>query len=284
MRIAMFQGPAASDVAGSLDEVAAAAADAAARGAEILVCAELTCTGYREHRTAEPRPDDGPRGPIATAMAQAARDAGLAIAYGYSELDQTDDVLLHNSVAVIGRGGDVLAHYRKTHLYRPTGGADGSPDDRPFVPGTDLVVQFPLGGLTCGVLICYDVEFPEAVRAHALAGTDWLLVPTALAHPDTQVATVLVPARAIESQMFVTYVNRVGTEHRDDAGNRDGGGAPVVYCGLSCTVGPDGVELSRAGDVPVVLVTDLDPERLAASRRRNPYLRDRRVDLYRGPS
>lgn len=322
MRIAMLQGPVAADVAGALDEIASAAADAAARGAQILVCAELTCTGYRAHWAcrahwaAEPQPDEHSRGPIGTAVTRAARDTALAIAYGYAELDRTatDDAdcrdggvyrdggdgrdgedgsntVLHNAVAVIGPDGDVLAHYRKTHLYRPTDQAGGSPDDRPFVPGTDLVVQFPFDGLTCGILICYDIEFPEAVRAHALAGTDWLLVPTALAYPDTHVTTVLVPARAIENQLFLTYVNRVGRQPCDDSddgdnngGDNNGGGCggeAIVYCGLSCTVGPDGQELARARDRPALLVADLDPAHLAASRRRNPYLHDRRPDLYR---
>ena len=279
MRIAMFQGPAAPDVAGSLAEVASAASDAAAAGAAILVCSELTCTGYREDRAAERRPDGGQRGPIAQALARVAHETGVAIAYGYTEAyGSGDGARQRNAVAVIGSGGDVLAHYRKTHLYRPPDGVAGSPDDSPFVPGTEPVVQFPFGGLTCGVLICYDVEFPEAVRAHALAGTDWLLVPTALAHPDTHVATVLVPARAIESQLFISYVNRVGEEVRHP------GGDPIAYCGLSCTVAPDGADPVRADERPGVVVADLDPARLAVSRQHNPYLRDRRPELYRTPS
>ncbi|MBM7369406.1 nitrilase-related carbon-nitrogen hydrolase [Gordonia hydrophobica] len=279
MRIAMFQGPAAPDVVTAADEVALAATNAAKAGAQILVCSELTCTGYRETAVTEPRPGGAAPGPIAASMAAAARSASIAIAYGYVErVDAAGDrPRLHNAVAVVGPDGHVLAHYRKTHLYRPPHDAVAAPDDHRFTPGDDLVVQFPLGGLTCGVLICYDVEFPEAVRAHAVAGTDWLLVPTALARPDDHVATMLVPARAMESGLFVTYVNRTGEEPGR------AGGPPIAYCGLSCTVAPDGVELVRAAAAPELLVTDLDPARLAAARERTPYLRDRRTDLY-GPA
>lgn len=73
-------------------------------------------------------------------------------------------------------------------------------------------MQAELDGLRVGLMICYDVEFPENVRAHALAGTDFLVVPTAQMHPFQFVAESVVPVRAFENQMYVAYVNRVGTE------------------------------------------------------------------------
>ncbi|MFS8522565.1 MAG: nitrilase-related carbon-nitrogen hydrolase, partial [Micromonosporaceae bacterium] len=63
-------------------------------------------------------------------------------------------------------------------------------------------LEAELDGLTVGLVVCYDVEFPENVRAHALAGTDLLVVPTALMHPYQFVAEALVPVRAFESQMY----------------------------------------------------------------------------------
>lgn len=294
MRVALLQGPEAVEFDAALAEVAASARAAAESGAAILVCSELTATGYRGPLRPEPRPGAGTPGRIGRTMAQAARDAGIALAYGYVEQGRGGDgeagrtgapAPLYNAVAVLGPDGAPLAHYRKTHLYRPPvaddagpGAPPDGPDDSRFTPGDEPVVQFALGGLTCGVLICYDVEFPEAVRAHALAGTDWLLVPTALAYPDDHVARILVPARAVESQLFVTYVNRIGQEPPA----REGG--PVTYyCGHTCAVAPDSTEFARAGDGAELLVVDLDPELLARSRRRNTYLRDRRPGLYGAP-
>ena len=114
----------------------------------------------------------------------------------------------------------------------------------------------------------YDVEFPEVTRAHADAGTDLLLAPTGLMRPFEVVARILVPARAYESQMYLAYANRCGTEGELD------------YCGLSCVVGPDGADLARAGAGETLLVADVDPDVLAASRAINTHLGDRRADLY----
>ncbi|EGD56265.1 nitrilase-related carbon-nitrogen hydrolase [Gordonia neofelifaecis] len=279
MRIAMLQGPAATDLDGSLAEVGEAARSASLADAAMLVCAELTCTGYRLPLVAEPMPDDGHRGRIGATMRNHAREFGIAIAYGYAEAREPlpgGGSAVHNSVAVVDPDGRILAHYRKTHLYRPPASRrrSGVPDDSPFTPGDVLVEQFVFDGLTIGVLICYDVEFPEAVRAHAIAGADCLLVPTALAESDSLVATSLVPARAVESQLFIAYVNRAGCD------DRASGGPDARYCGLTCAIAPDGTELSRAGSKPELLFADVDPGVLAASRRRNTYLRDLRPDLY----
>ncbi|MEK8173265.1 nitrilase-related carbon-nitrogen hydrolase [Streptomyces sp. M19] len=217
---------------------------------------ELYLTGYAlddaVHRLAEPAD-----GPGAAAVARVAAAHGLTVLYGYPE-----------------RAGDAV--YNAAQLIAPT--APGSPTtarristDRTSAagsPGRDPVVQARLGGLTVGVLICYDVEFPENVRAHALAGTDLLLVPTAQTRPFAFVAERLVPVRAFESQLYVAYVNRTGPEGAFD------------FVGLSCLAGPDGAVVARAGSGEELILGEADPERLRASRAANPYLRDRRPELY----
>ena len=91
------------------------------------------------------------------------------------------------------------------------------------------------------------MEFPENVRAHALAGTDLLLVPTAQMHPFQFVAESLIPVRAFESQMYVAYVNRTGPE------------GEFEFVGLSCLAGPDGVTRTRAGRGEELVLADADP-------------------------
>jgi 5-aminopentanamidase len=95
-------------------------------------------------------------------------------------------------------------------------------------------------------------------------------VPTALMDPFEVVARTVVPARAIENQVFLAYANRCGRE------------GDLRYCGQSCVVGPDGADLARAGRGEELILADLDLERLAAARRDNTYLADRRPELY-GP-
>ncbi|MFD5538229.1 carbon-nitrogen hydrolase family protein [Streptomyces sp. NPDC127079] len=237
-----------------LDE---AAGRAAAAGAALLVTPEMFLTGYAigdgVGRLAEPADGDS-----ADTVAELAHRHGLAIAYGYPE--RAGDSV-HNSVQLISADGTRLANYRKTHLF-------GCFERDHFTPGEQPVVQVELGGLTVGLMICYDVEFPELVRAHALAGTDLLLVPTANMHPFQFVAESLVPVRAWESQMYVAYVNRVGSE------------GEFEFVGLSTLAGPDGIARARAGRGTELLLAEADPAFLAASRAANPYLKDRRPGLY----
>ncbi|MET8850407.1 carbon-nitrogen hydrolase family protein [Amycolatopsis sp. NPDC004625] len=244
MRVAIHQGP--------LDALPGT-------GAELVVAAEMITTGYhigaRTHELAEPAD-----GPTAGRMAAWARRTGTALAYGYPE---TDGEHVYNSVQLIDSTGRRLANYRKTHLF-------GDLDKAWFTPGDEAVVQADLDGIRIGLLICYDVEFPELVRAHALAGTELLVVPTALMSPYEIVADTLVPARAYESQLFVAYANRCDTERE------------LTYCGRSCVVAPTGEVLARAGAGPDVVTADVTRDALIASRRENTHLADRRPELYRG--
>ncbi|MFJ3801928.1 carbon-nitrogen hydrolase family protein [Streptomyces sp. NPDC090088] len=237
-----------------LDE---AAGRAAAAGAALLVAPEMFLTGYAIGddiaRLAEPADGDS-----ADAIAELAHRHGLAVVYGYPE---RDGEAVHNSAQLISADGTRLANYRKSHLF-------GGFERDHYTPGDQPVVQAELGGLTVGIMICYDVEFPELVRAHALAGTDLLLVPTANMHPFQLVAESLVPVRAWENQMYVAYANRVGHE------------GEFEFFGLSTLAGPDGVARVRAGRGEELVVADVDPALLAASREANPYLKDRRPGLY----
>ncbi|MFG2136625.1 carbon-nitrogen hydrolase family protein [Streptomyces sp. NPDC048650] len=264
------------DVAHNLRVLADAARAAAATGAELLACPELFLTGYAIgadiHRLAEPADGDSAR-----AIGEIAAEHGIAVLYGYPE--RADDGAVHNSAQLIGpgpapdgpgrsageegRGGSRLANYRKTHLF-------GCFEREWFTPGQQAVVQAELAGVRIGVMICYDVEFPENVRAHALAGTDLLLVPTAQMHPFQFVAESVIPVRAFENQMYVAYVNRVGTE------------GEFEFVGLSCLAGPDGVVRTRAGRTEQLVQADVDTAFLKQSRADNPYLHDRRPELY-GP-
>ena len=262
LRIALHQGPATAprSAADGLAALESAAAQAAARGARLLLTPEMSLTGYATRgdlaELAEPADGDSAR-----AVAGIAAAHGLAVGYGYPERDPAGTV--HNSVQLIGPDGTRLANYRKTHLY------GGFETDR-FRPGEQLVVQAELAGLRLGLLVCYDVEFPEAVRAHALAGTELLLVPTALMRPYELVARTLVPARAFESQLYVAYANRIGRE------------GAFEFTGLSRLAAPDGTVPASAGSGEELLVADVDPALLRASRARNGYLTDRRPELYPG--
>ncbi|MCW8382977.1 carbon-nitrogen hydrolase family protein [Streptomyces justiciae] len=258
MRTALLQSSGRpGSVDGNLKVLDEAAGRAAAAGAGLLTAPEMFLTGYAIGddiaRLAEPADGEG-----ADAVAEIAARHGVAIAYGYPEASSGS---VFNSAQLISATGERLANYRKTHLF-------GCFERDHFTPGERHVVQAELNGLTVGLLICYDVEFPENVRAHALAGTDLLVVPTAQMHPFQFVAESMIPVRAFENQMYVAYVNRVGQE------------GEFEFVGLSVLAGPDGVARTRAGRGEQLVFADADPAFLAASREANPYLRDRRPELY----
>lgn len=258
LRTALLQSSGTpGSVAGNLDLLDDTARRAAAQGARLLVCPEMYLTGYAIGDDV-PRLAEAADGPAAQAVAAIAERHGIAIHYGYPE---RDGEVLYNAAQLIGPDGTRLANYRKTHLF-------GDFEELWFAPGGRPVVQAELDGVRIGLLICYDVEFPENVRAHALAGTDLLLVPTALMHPFPFVAESVVPVRAFENQMYVAYANRTGAE------------GPFDFVGLSGLAGPDGTVRVRAGRGEELVVGDVDPALLTASRADNPYLRDRRPALY----
>jgi predicted amidohydrolase len=229
---------------------------AAEAGSGLAIFPEMFLTGYNigdaVFSLAEPAD-----GPSAAAVEKIARDFGLAILYGYPERSGRR---VFNSALLVHPSRGAIANYRKTHLY-------GHAEKRLFAPGEDLVLA-DLDGLKVGILICYDVEFPEAVRALALAGAELIAVPTALIQPFDIVSRTLVPARAFENQVYVAYSGLCGRE-----GN-------LGYCGLSCVVGPDGRDLARAGASPALLFADIDPSIISRGRQTNAYLSDRRAELY----
>lgn len=258
MRLAVYQGPGASgDVPANLATIRRVTARAAAEGTRLVVFPELFTTGYnlgaRLRELAEPVP-----GPSLDAIGATAADAGVAILTGFCERDGAQ---LFNSAVLVERDGSLRTVHRKCHLF-------GEMEGELFTPGDALAVV-ELERLRVGILICYDVEFPESVRALVLAGAELVAVPTTLMALNDVVARALVPARAAENQVFVAYANRTGSE--------DG----LAYIGQSCIVGPDGEDLARAGrDEERLLLADLDPAAMARARSASCYLRDRRPELY----
>lgn len=262
MRIALLQtaGDSGNRPAANLQILDAAAAAAADRGAELLIVPEMFLSGYnigREAARAAAEPADGPS---ARQVGEIARRLGIAVCYGYPELDEGG--VVYNSAQLIGPDGQARLNYRKTHLF-------GDLDRGMFAPGEGRADIAEIGGLKLGLLICYDVEFPEAVRALALAGADIVLVPTANMKPYDAVSRFIVPARAFENEVFVVYANRCGTEGELD------------YIGLSCVGDPNGGNLVLAGEGEELVLVDIDPARLKESRAFNTHLRDRRPETYR---
>jgi predicted amidohydrolase len=242
------------DVEANCAQLRAAAAEAAAAGARLLITPELYLTGYDIGDQVR----ELARLDLTGAVRQIAREAGLAILAG---LPEPAGERLYNTAILVGGRGEELLRYRKTHLF-------GDLDRRYFVPGDDLVAVAELHGVRMAVLICYDVEFPETVRAAAERGAELIAVPTAQMTPFEFVAEQVVRTRAWENQVYLAYVNHDGRERT------------LEYVGRSSIVAPSGDVLAGAGHGDQLLLATIDTEVVARARAQNPYLNDRRSDLY----
>jgi 5-aminopentanamidase len=259
-RVAAWQcRPGPLDVAGNLRRLDDACAQAAARQAQVLVTPEMFITGYGLTVDQVASLAEYANGPTEHAVAEIARRHRLAIVYGHPERAAGGGA--YNAATMIGADGVVRGRHRKVHLF-------GDVDRRLFVPNPARPAAFdaPDGGAArVGLLICYDVEFPEAVRSLAADGARTVLVPTANMVGFEQVQQILVRARACENGVGLVYANYCGA---DDL---------FEYNGRSVICGPHGEVLAEAGpDGEDLVVADL-PGQPAGS-----YLEDRRPDLYAG--
>jgi 5-aminopentanamidase len=270
--------PVIGDVVGNVRRAVAAVQDACAGGAGLVVLPELVTTGYAFSDVDELRPLAEPlAGPSVSAFAQAATACSqehgrpVVVVGGFAELD--DGGVLRNSAFVVGSDG-TRAVYRKVHLW----------DDETdlFVPGDrpPTVVNTEVGRL--GVVVCYDLEFPEWVRTVALQGIDVLCVPTnwpATARPagERPIEVTRAQASASVDRIFVAVCDRVGSERGTE------------WVGGSAVVGPDGFLLALAsfdeagkegGEQILVAECDLADARRKGTSPRNGVVADRRPDLY----
>ena len=168
---------------------------------------------------------------------------------------------VYNTAMVFDRNGSCIASYDKTHLFTPMGENDY------YTPG-DHLCRFVLDDVKCGIIICYDVRFPELTRSLAMEGLDMLFVVSQWPKVRTFHLCTLTAARAIENQMFVVCCNSCGT-----AGE-------TVYGGNSVIIDPWGQTIGSAGDKETILAGDCDLSVLTDIRNTIPVFRDRKTNLY----
>ncbi|MDY7529977.1 nitrilase-related carbon-nitrogen hydrolase [Cryobacterium sp. 10C2] len=212
IRIACRQlAPVIPDLAGNVERSVAAVRESVAAGARLVVLPELVTTGYmfssqEEARSVAVTTDH----PVFAQWALAVAGVDGVVVGGFAELGA--DGLVYNSLAVVD-GSGVLGSYRKTHLW--------DREKLVFTPGTAVppVVDTALGRL--GVLICYDLEFPEMTRSLALRGAELIVVPTnwpreTVPEGERVPEVTVAMAAAYTSHVGVVCCDRSGTERGQD--------------------------------------------------------------------
>jgi predicted amidohydrolase len=272
VRIAVAQyAPRVGDVEHNRTQAVHWARAAAERGADLVVLPELASSGYtfRSVEEAQACAEDASSGPTVAALVEVARDSGMHIVCG---LDESDADCRHNSAVLLGPTGR-LATYRKLHLFHD--------EQSWFVPGGGLpVVELPIGRV--GMIICYDLWFPEAARALAVAGADIIAVPTnwvasfkRTVYDDRGYCQgdYVAMATAAQNGVVMACADRIGEERG------------LTFLGASIIVGADGWPL--AGPAPAaeeaLLIADVARDDVSRARGRTPrndLLGDRRPDAY----
>ncbi len=251
LRLAVVQSPAEletpADRIAWLRGIVPEMADA---GADLLLLPELFACGYNIGDALTERAEPA-LGASFEAMRDLAQTSGIAVHYGFAEID---DGQYFNAALCVGPDGTVLTHQRKLAI--PPGF-----ERRYFTAGTGCQT-FTYGGLRFATLICYDAEFPETVRHVARSGAHVVLVPTALGAQWGWVARTMIPCRAYENGIYLAYANSAGTQNG------------MAFLGESVIAAPDGQEAARAGAAPQVIYADLDSETVSSAQERLPYLSD----------
>jgi predicted amidohydrolase len=260
--------PVMGDAARSAATIGAAVRAAADRGANVVVLPELANSGYvftgiDELKAAAERLD----GPYVSQLVELASSLDLVIVSGVAELGETGDA--HNS-AVLVDGGGVRANYRKAHLWN-TEKTSG------FMPGNDVPPVVDTANGRIGIMVCYDLEFPEWVRTAALDGADllcapvnWPLYPRPEGERPGEI--IRVQANAAVNRMFIAVADRVGRERGQD------------WLGGTVIVDADGYPVSgiRLGEEHIAMAgLDLSAARDKSISPLNDVHADRRPELYR---
>lgn len=228
------------------------------KSADIIVFPELFSTGYnldiigdKIHDMACPADGD--------TIKLASSEAKLGNIHVIAPIAYTDENGIYNSAVIIDNEGNLLNVYHKNNLW--------DKEQKYFKYGNHdyRVYETPFGKF--GVIICYDVDFPETCRSLALAGAEIIFVPAAWATTHRNLWDIYLPARALENTVFIAGVNRTGTE------------GDVVYFGDSKVFDPTGELIARAGEnTEEILYCELDVSSIPEIRRDFPYLRELRKD------
>jgi len=242
------------DVDANLAYVRAALKRVSDQGAQLAVLPEMWSSGfsYKNLATLAKRTAD-----IVEEFLELSRALGLVIV---GSMPEPDGDKVFNTAHLIDNG-KLAGVYRKMHLFSLLG------EDRTFSQGNGwLLCDTTIGKI--GVIICYDLRFPELPRRLALEGAHVICIPAQWPRPRNEHWRTLLLARAIENQLFIVSANSCGMIGKLD------------FFGMSMIIGPKGELLAEASDSETEIVAELSMQEMADWRAQIPCFNDRRPELY----
>jgi len=265
MKVAVLQVNSKDDKTRNIEVALDLVDRAAGAGADVAVlpeCVDYLGPSEGALQAAEPIP-----GPTSRAFARAARDRGMWLLAGSIREESGDPEHSYNTSLLFDRGGEIVAKYRKIHLFDVEIEGSVSARESATITAGEKVVTVGIEGHTGGLSICYDLRFPELYRALASQGAEILFVPAAFTlFTGKDHWEILLRARAIENQCFVVAAAQIGKH------------PPNGNCyGRSMIIDPWGTVLATAPDTVGMAIAELDFDQLRRTREQLPALANRRT-------
>ncbi|MBN3527557.1 carbon-nitrogen family hydrolase [Paenibacillus apiarius] len=229
---------------------------------DVIVLPEMWNTGYALKRIHELADEQGEQ--TIRLLSALAAQYQVNIVGGSVAVREQDRI--YNRAYVLDRQGLIAKTYDKTHLFRLM-------DEHHYLSAGAALGHFTLDGVSCGVIICYDLRFPELSRTLALQGVEVLFVPAQWPHPRLHHWQTLLTARSIENQMYVVACNRTGSSRGAD-------GKETSFFGSSVILDPWGETLAGADEEEAFVQAHIQLSLVEEVRGRIPVFEDRREALY----
>lgn len=200
------------------------------------------------------------KGEFVTSLSKAAKKNKVGVVATIYE--KSDSTRVYDSAVALSPAGAVLSVYRKLHLYD----ALGFKESAKLARGKTIKEPVKTRAGTIGLLICYDLRFPELSRILTVKGADVLVAPSAWVQGEMKEEhwQIMTKARAIENGSYLIAPDQVGN----------------IYCGRSMVVDPFGVVLLDMGQREGVETIEIESSRVKQVRRSLPLLKNRRTDMY----
>lgn len=224
---------------------------------DVILFPEMWNTGYSLEQINELADENGER--TKRFIAEFCRKHQVHIIAG--SIAQKQGTEVRNTIYVFNRDGEITADYSKIHLFRLM-------DEEKYLVCGNQIGHMEIEGNPAGVMICYDIRFPELARTMALNGAKVMFVPAEWPHPRMHHWRTLLMARAIENQMFVVACNRVGVS------------GTTEFFGHSLVIDPWGEIIAEGGEEEQIIFATIDLDEVDRVRKKIPVFEDRRPHIY----
>lgn len=262
-KIAIAQLESSTDKSVNLEVAGKLIKEAKQKGAELVAFPEFLMAFSPASQSAAEltKVAEKTHGSFISSLRETAKAAGIAVIASIYESCPVPERVFDTAV-LIDASGNIVSTYRKLHLYD----AFGFRESDKFHAGDDIAPPVAIGEKQFGMMICYDLRFPEMARMLTLAGANILAAPAGWVQGDLKLEhwQTMIRARALENGCYVIAPAQVGN----------------IYIGHSMAVDPLGRTLADLGDSEGLAIVDLDSNLIRETREKLPLLANRRTDVY----